>query len=45
MAKMRVVQVPKANGDFELVEREIPEPGRGFVRLRVGAEDRGNVEF
>ena len=37
MAKMRVVQVPKANGPFEIVEREIPQPGRGDVRLKVQA--------
>ena len=29
MAKMKVVQVPKAGADFELVEREIPQPGAG----------------
>jgi D-arabinose 1-dehydrogenase-like Zn-dependent alcohol dehydrogenase len=34
---MRVVQVPKANAPFELVERDIPEPGRGQVRIRVQA--------
>src|SRR5271169_2169122 len=34
---MRAVQVPFANGPFELVEREIPEPGAGFVRLKVQA--------
>lgn len=37
MSKMRAVQVPRANGDFELVERQIPEPGAGEVRLRVEA--------
>ncbi len=35
--KMRVVQVPRAKGDFEIVEREIPEPGVGFVRIKVQA--------
>jgi D-arabinose 1-dehydrogenase-like Zn-dependent alcohol dehydrogenase len=34
---MRVVQVTKAGGDFELVERHIPEPGRGQVRIQVEA--------
>lgn len=34
---MRAVQVPFANGPFELVEREIPEPGAGFVRIKVQA--------
>jgi D-arabinose 1-dehydrogenase-like Zn-dependent alcohol dehydrogenase len=34
---MRVVQVTGAKGAFELVEREIPEPGRGSVRVRVEA--------
>src|SRR6266705_2318293 len=37
MAKMKAVQVPKAGADFELVEREIPEPGAGQVRIRVQA--------
>ena len=27
MAKMKTVQVPKAGADFEIVEREIPQPG------------------
>ena len=35
MAKMKVVQVPKPGADFEVVEREIPEPGMGHVRIRV----------
>ncbi len=34
---MRAVQVPRADGDFEIVERDVPEPGRGEVRLRVEA--------
>jgi D-arabinose 1-dehydrogenase-like Zn-dependent alcohol dehydrogenase len=37
MAKMKVVQVPKAGVDFEIVEREIPQPGPGQVRIRVQA--------
>jgi len=37
MAKMRVVQVTHPNGPFELVEREIPEPARGQVRIKVEA--------
>lgn len=36
MAKMRAVQVTRA-GSLELVERDIPEPGRGEVRVRVEA--------
>src|SRR5436189_4151324 len=35
--KMRVVQVPRAGGPFELVERDIPEPERGWVRVKVEA--------
>ena len=35
MPKMKVMQVPKASADFELVEREIPEPPAGHVRIRV----------
>jgi D-arabinose 1-dehydrogenase-like Zn-dependent alcohol dehydrogenase len=37
MKRMKVVQVPKAGADFEVVEREIPEPGPGHVRIRVQA--------
>jgi D-arabinose 1-dehydrogenase-like Zn-dependent alcohol dehydrogenase len=37
MAKMRVMQVTKAGGPLELVEREIPEPGAGQVRIKVEA--------
>ena len=37
MSKMRVMQVTQPNGPFELVEREIPEPGDGQVRLKVEA--------
>ena len=35
MAKMKAVQVPKAGADFEIVEREIPQPEAGHVRIRV----------
>ena len=35
MATMRVVQVPRPNGAFEIVERQIPEPGPGAVRIKV----------
>ncbi len=35
--KMRAVQVRVANGPFELVERDIPEPGVGQVRIKVEA--------
>ena len=34
---MRSVQVSKLNGPFEIVERAIPEPGPGTVRIRVQA--------
>ena len=37
MSKMKVAQVPKAGADFEIVEREIPQPGPGQVRIRVQA--------
>ncbi len=37
MSKMKAVQVPKPGADFEIVEREIPEPGPGEVRIRVKA--------
>src|SRR5690242_15828429 len=37
MNKMRAVQVSRAGGAFELVERDIPEPQRGWVRIKVAA--------
>jgi D-arabinose 1-dehydrogenase-like Zn-dependent alcohol dehydrogenase len=37
MSKMKAVQVSKPGGNFELVERNIPEPGRNQVRIRVEA--------
>jgi D-arabinose 1-dehydrogenase-like Zn-dependent alcohol dehydrogenase len=37
MSKMRAVQVPRPNGPFEIVEREIPAPGAGSVRIKVQA--------
>jgi D-arabinose 1-dehydrogenase-like Zn-dependent alcohol dehydrogenase len=37
LASMKVAQVPKPGGNFEMVEREIPEPGAGQVRLQVQA--------
>src|SRR6201986_892271 len=37
MAKMRAVQVTKAGGPFEMVELEVPEPGPGYLRIKVQA--------
>ena len=37
VAPMKVVQISKAGGDFEIVEREIPKPGFGEVRIKVQA--------
>lgn len=37
MAKMKAVQVSKANAPFEVVERDVPEPGAGQVRIKVEA--------
>jgi D-arabinose 1-dehydrogenase-like Zn-dependent alcohol dehydrogenase len=34
---MKVAQVPKAGGDFEIVERELPKLGAGQVRIKVHA--------
>lgn len=34
---MKAVQISKPGGNFELVERAIPEPGRGQVRIKVEA--------
>jgi D-arabinose 1-dehydrogenase-like Zn-dependent alcohol dehydrogenase len=35
MATMRVVQVSRPNGPFEIVERPIPQPAAGTVRIKV----------
>ena len=37
MAKMKVAVVNKPGADFEIQEREIPQPGAGHVRVRVQA--------
>src|SRR5271167_3400916 len=37
MAQMKAVQVSKPGGDFEIVERPIPSPGRMQVRIKVEA--------
>src|ERR1700674_3158 len=37
IAPMKVAQIPKAGADFQIVEREIPKPGAGQVRIKVQA--------
>src|SRR6516164_4615689 len=37
MSKMRAVQISRPNGPFEIVERDIPEPGPGRVRIKIQA--------
>ena len=37
MATMKVVQVGRPGGPFEIVERAVPQPGPGQVRVRVQA--------
>src|SRR5258706_14967745 len=37
MAKMRAVQVARPGSPLELVERDIPTPGRNAVRVKVEA--------
>jgi len=37
IAPMKVAQISKAGGDFEIVEREIPRPEAGQVRIKVDA--------
>jgi D-arabinose 1-dehydrogenase-like Zn-dependent alcohol dehydrogenase len=34
---MKVAQVPAPGADFQIVEREIPDPGAGHVRIKVQA--------
>src|SRR3989440_9945841 len=35
--KMKAAQISKPGGDFELIERDIPEPGAGQIRVKVDA--------
>jgi D-arabinose 1-dehydrogenase-like Zn-dependent alcohol dehydrogenase len=37
MPKMRAAQIARAGGPFEIVEREIPQPGTDWVRIKVQA--------
>ena len=37
VATMKVAQVPGPRGEFQIVEREIPKPGAGQVRIKVQA--------
>ena len=37
MAKMKVAQISKPGGSFEIVERPIPEPARNQVRIKIEA--------
>jgi D-arabinose 1-dehydrogenase-like Zn-dependent alcohol dehydrogenase len=37
MPKMRVAQIARPGGPIEIVEREIPQPGPGHVRIKVQA--------
>lgn len=37
MPKMKAIQVSKPRGTFELVERDVPEPGARQVRIKVEA--------
>ena len=37
MAKMRAVQIPKPGGPLEIIERDIPQPRPGAVRIKVQA--------
>ena len=37
VAQMKTAQIPKPGGDFQVVEREVPEPDAGHVRIKVQA--------
>ena len=37
IAAMKAAQISKPGGDFEIVEREIPKPEAGQVRIKVQA--------
>lgn len=34
---MKAAQVPKPGADFQIVDREMPEPGSGHVRIKIQA--------
>src|SRR5436853_6972390 len=37
VAPMKVAQIPAPGADFQIVEREIPDPVAGHVRIKVQA--------
>ncbi|HVF54550.1 MAG TPA: alcohol dehydrogenase [Pyrinomonadaceae bacterium] len=37
VAPMKVAQIPAPGADFQIVEREVPDPGPGHVRIKVQA--------
>src|SRR3954465_9560771 len=37
MTKMHVAQIARAGGQFEIVERDLPQPNPGWVRIKVQA--------
>jgi D-arabinose 1-dehydrogenase-like Zn-dependent alcohol dehydrogenase len=37
IAPMKVAQIPKPGADFQVVEREVPKPGKGEVRIKIHA--------
>ena len=37
MPKMRAAQITRPNGPLEILEREVPEPGAGQVRVKIAA--------
>ena len=37
IAPMKAAQIPKPGADFQIVDREIPQPGPGQVRIKVQA--------
>ena len=37
VALMQVAQIPKPGADFQIIEREIPTPGVGHVRIKMQA--------
>jgi hypothetical protein len=34
-AQMTVAQIDKAGVDFQIVDREVPSPGAGYVRIKL----------
>ncbi len=44
MPQMKAVQVSSAGKEFELVQRDIPQPGPGMVQIKIDKSARKHFE-